>query len=125
MLQEKFGKPAQIYVRTKSGDTFGLLVKGCDTVLDTKDKIKEELGFEDFFLIVGGKALENGRTLVDCNVRPWSVLDLVPRVRGGMQLEITNRYGGKLKIEVDTSQTELDLYGEFSNHNIDQLECSC
>ena len=73
----------------------------------------------------GGKALENGRTLVDCNVRPWSILDLAPRVRGGMQLEITKENGDKLKITVDSSQIKLNLDSEFSSRNMDTLECSC
>ena len=93
--------------------------------MDTKAKITEHLGFDDFWLSFGGKALENSRTLVDCNVRPWSILDLAPRVRGGMQLEITKENGDKLKITVDTSKTTLYLNGEFSIRNMDKLECSC
>ena len=93
--------------------------------MDTKAKITEHLGFDDFWLSFGGKALENGRTLVDCNVRPWSMLDLVSRVRGGMQLEITKENGDKLKISVDSSKTELDLESAFSSRNMDKLECSC
>ena len=80
-------------------------------MLSTKAKIKERVGSDDFWLSFAGKPLEDGRTLVECNVRPRSLLELVPRVRGGMKLEITNVNGDKLEIEVNTSKTKLNLRG--------------
>ena len=72
---------------------------------------------DDHALFFSGKPLDNARTLAECNVRPQSSLELLPRLRGGMQLKITNAEGKKIVVKVEDSDTRLDLRGKSQSCN--------
>ena len=114
-------------MKTCNGKILSLLVQGSDTVSNAKAQIQEKelIGLDKYQLIFAGKPLESGRTLAEYNVRPQSSLELVPRVRGGMRLKITDKFGKKITLDVKASDTEFKLSGQFSNQKTDNLECSC
>ena len=87
------------------------MVRGSDTVSDVKAQIqdKEDIALDDHVLFFRGKALNNSRTLTECKVRRQSWLALLPRLRGGMSLELTNDEGKKIAVNVELSDTELNL----------------
>ena len=110
-LESRRCEGIQINVEMLSGKTLALLVHASDTVSNVKAKIseKEHISSEAHYLVFAGKALQNDRTLSECNVRPQSLLQLVPRLPGGMQIDVPTRSG---KISVDLNG-ELDLRREF------------
>ena len=74
---------------------------------------KESIDLDDLLLCLSGKPLDNGRTLSECNVRPQSSLELLPRLRGGMRLQFTNANGKQIVINFENSDTELTLSRKF------------
>ena len=82
---------------------------------DVKAKIqdKDRIDLDDQVLCLSGKPLDNSRTLSECNVRPHSSLELRPRLRGGMRLEITDNNGKKFDVNIEASDTELNLSSKF------------
>ena len=83
----------------------------------TQMQNKDCIDLDDHVMLCSGKPLDNGRTLSECNVRPQSSLELLPRLRGGMRLEFTNQYGIKKFRDFDASDTKLDLSGKFLGQN--------
>ena len=73
-----------------------------------QDKHRIDLD-DDLVLCLSGKPLDDGRTLSECDVRPQSSLQLLPRLRGGMRLEFTDRKGKKIVVNIEDSDTELNL----------------
>ena len=74
---------------------------------------KDGIDLDDHVLCLSGKPLADGRTLSECNVRPQSSLELRPRLRGGMRLEITDETGKKLAVDIKASDTEIHFPGKF------------
>ena len=75
------------------------------------------IDLDDHALFFSGKPLDNARTLAECDVRPQSSLELLPRLRGGMRLELRNAEGKKIIVNVEDSGTTLSLHSKSQSSN--------
>ena len=104
-------------VNFPSGKILALDFKPSDNIENVKLKLQDKAHAlaDEQCLVVRGKQFQDGRTLADCNVGRHSSVDILPRVRGGMQIIVTTAIGKRVILEVNTSDTSLMVKAKASD----------
>ena len=107
----------QVFLRTLSGKTVALGVRGGDTVRHMKSVIYEKEGIppDQQKLLSGGRVLRDGKRLRDCGLHGGSTVDLSLGLLGGMQIFIKTMTGKTITLEVEPSNTSEEVKGKIQD----------
>ena len=97
----------QVFLRTLSGKTVALGVRGGDTVRHMKSVIYEKEGIppDQQKLLSGGRLLRDESRLGDCGLHGGSTVDLSLGLLGGMMIIVKTLTGKTITLEVEPSNT--------------------
>ncbi|CAI8022681.1 Polyubiquitin [Geodia barretti] len=97
----------QVFLRTLSGKTLALGVRGGDTVGHVKSVIYEKEGIppDQVKLLSGGRVLRDEKRLRDYGLHSGSTVDLSLGLLGGMQIFVEIQTGKTITLEVEGSDT--------------------
>ena len=99
----------QINIKILTGyNSFTLIMNTTDTVQQVKIQIQDKEGIPPHqqILIFGNKMLEDGRTLGSYKIHKESTLNLVLRLRDGMQIFVKSLTGTTITLTLDVEKTD-------------------
>ena len=104
---EYCGESFGLIVRTLTGKTTSIQICKYATTEELTHLIQDKEGIpaDQQRFVFGGKYLEDGQTLSEYNIQKGSIVHLVLRLRGGMQIFIKGLTGKILTLEVEPSDT--------------------
>ena len=112
------GRPDyQVFIRSLSGKTLSLGVRGEDSVEQLKSLICEREGIppDQQKLLSGGRPLRDGKRLKDCGIYSGSTLDLCLGLLGGFQIFIKTLAGKTISLEVRGDDTIENLKAKIQD----------
>ena len=97
----------QLFVRAPSSINLVLHANAWDKIMFLKTQIERKTHIPPAAqcLVHGCEPLNDHDTLDQCNLRQHSILDMIPRLRAGMQIFVTTVSGMKITLEVNTTDT--------------------
>ena len=105
----------KIILTTPDHYTLTLDVDPDDTIEDVKTLVETKHGYPVYqqCLVFGRKALQDGRTLSDYNIKQWCKLNLILRLRGGMQIFVKTLTNKTITLQVESSDTIEDVMDQI------------
>ena len=97
----------QVFVKSLTGKTITLQVRGDDTAEHVKSLVYEKEGIppEQQRILAVGRALQDGRRVKDYSIQNGSTLNLCLQLLGGMQIFVRIQAGKTITLEVEASDT--------------------